>query len=105
MTRIDEQKMENVEERKNINDIKTRLEMTQSEHSSTSNCKKHGPKVISEPDPSSSNSSDSLSSSDLAHKRKKSKKKKKRRNHRKDDSSDPSSSDDSESSDSSKDSL
>ena len=51
MTQIDEQKMENVEERENIDDIPTRLEMTQSEHSSTSNCKKHGPKVNSEPDP------------------------------------------------------
>ena len=51
MTRIDEQKMENVEERENINDIETRLKMTRSEHSSTSNCKKHGPKVNSEPDP------------------------------------------------------
>ena len=78
--------------------------MTQSEHSSTSNCKKQGPKVNSEPDPSSSDSSDSLSSSDSAPKRKKSKNKKKRRKHRKDDSSDPSSSDDSDSSDSSEDS-
>ena len=78
--------------------------MTRSEHSSTSNCKKHRPKVNSEPDPSSSDSSDSSSSSDLAPKRKKSKKKKKRRKHRKIDSSDPSSSDDSDSSDSSEDS-
>ena len=51
MTQIYEQKMENVEEREIINDIETRLEMTRSEHSSTSNCKKHGPKVNSEPDP------------------------------------------------------
>ena len=53
MTRIDEQKMENIEERKDIDDIPTRLEMTRSEHSSTSNCEKHGLKVSSEPDPSS----------------------------------------------------
>ena len=58
MTRIDKQKIENVEERENINDIETRLEMTRSEHSSTSNCKKHETKVNSEPDPSSSDSSD-----------------------------------------------
>ena len=95
MTRMDEQKMENIEERKNIDDIPTRIEMTRSEHISTPKCKKHGPKVNSEPDPSPSDSSDSLSSSDSARKRKKSKKKKKRRNHRKDDSSHPSSSDDS----------
>ena len=81
-----------------------RLEMTGSEHSSTSNCEKHVPKVNSEPDPSSSDSSDSSSSSDSAPKRKKSKKKKKRRKHRKYDSSDPSLSDDSDSSASSEDS-
>ena len=86
MTRIDEQKMENIEERKNIDDIPTRIEMIRSEHSSTSKCKKHGPKVNSEPDPSPSDSSDSSSSSDSARKRKKSKNKKKRRKHRKDDS-------------------
>ena len=79
---------ENIEERENIKDIETQLKMTQSEHSSTSKCKKHGPKVSSEPDPSPSDSSDSSSSSDSAPKRKKSKKKKKRRKHRKDDSSD-----------------
>ena len=62
--------MENIEERENIRDIETRLEMTQSEHSSTSNCEKHIPKVNSEPDPSSSDSSDSLSLSDSAPKRK-----------------------------------
>ena len=62
MTPIDEQKMENVEERENIDDIPTRLEMTRSEHSSTSNCKKHGPKVNLEPDPSPSDLSDSSSS-------------------------------------------
>ena len=77
--------------------------MTRSEHSLTSNCEKHGPKVSSEPNPSSSDLSDS-SSSDLAPKKNKNKKKKKRRKHRKDDSSDPSSSDDSDSSDSSKES-
>ena len=76
MTRIDEQKMENVEERENIDDIPTRLEMTRSEHSSTPNSKKDVPKVNSEPDPSPSDSSDSSSSSDSAPKKKKSKKKK-----------------------------
>ena len=96
MIRIDEQKMENIEERENIDDISTRMEMIRSEHSSTSKCKKHGPKMNSEPDPSPSDSSDSSSSSDSAHKRKKSKKKKTRHKHRKDDSSDPSSSDDSD---------
>ena len=104
MTQIDEQKIENVEERESINDIETRLEMTRSEHSSTSNCKKHGPKVNSEPDPSSFYSSDSSSLSDLAPKRKKIKKNKNRRKHHKDDSSDPSSSDEYDSSDSSEDS-
>ena len=104
MTRIDEQKMENIEEHENIDDIPTRIDMTQSEHSSTSKCEKHGPKVNSEPDPSSSDLSGSSSSSDLAPKRKKSKKKKKLCKHRKDDSSYPSSSDDSDDSDSSEDS-
>ena len=52
MTRIDKQKMENIEESKNIKYIETRLKMTQSEHSSTPNCEKNGPKVNSEPDPS-----------------------------------------------------
>ena len=52
MIQIDEQKMKNVEKREYIDDIETRLEMTQSENSSASNCEKHGPKVISEPDPS-----------------------------------------------------
>ena len=86
MTRIDEQKMKNIEERGIIDDILTRIEMIRSEPISTSKCEKHGPKVNSEPDPSpsdSSDSSDSSSSSDSAHKRKKSKKKKKRRKHRK----------------------
>ena len=50
MTRIDKQKMKNIEERKNIKDIETQLKMTRSEHSSTLNCKNHGPKVNSEPD-------------------------------------------------------
>ena len=104
MTRIDEQKRKNIEERKNIDDIPTQLEMTQSEHISTPNGKKDVPKVNSEPDPSPSDSSDSSSSSDLARKRKKSKKKKNRRKHRKYDSSEPSSSDDSDDFDSSEDS-
>ena len=101
---MDEQKMENIEERGNIRDIETRLEMTRAEHSSTPNSKKHVPKVNSEPYPSPSDFSDSLSSSESASKRKKSKNKKKRRKHRKDDSSDPSLSDDSDSSASSEDS-
>ena len=104
MTRIDEQKMKNIEERENIDDISTRIEMIRSEHSSTSKCKKHGSKVNSDPDPSPSDSSDSSSLSDSERKRKKSKKKKKRRKHRKDDSLDPSSSDDSDDSDLSEDS-
>ena len=45
MNRIDEQKMKNIKERENIDDIPTRKEMIQSEHSSTSKCKKHGPQV------------------------------------------------------------
>ena len=104
MTRIYQQKMENIEERKNIDDIPTRIETTRSEHISTSKCGKHEPKVNSEPDPSPSDSSYSSSSSDSAHKRKKSKKKKNCRKHRKDDSSDLSSSDGSDDSDSSEDS-
>ena len=72
MTRIDEQKMKNIEERKNIDDIPTRIEMTRSEHNSTSKCQKHGPKVNSEPDPSPYDSSDLSSSSDSARNRKKS---------------------------------
>ena len=56
MTRIDEQKMENIDERENIDDILTQIEMTPSEYSSTSKCKKHGPKVNSEPDSSPSDS-------------------------------------------------
>ena len=63
MTRIDEQKMENIEERENIDDIPTQLEIIRSEHSSTSKCKNHGPKVNSDPDPPPSDSSDFLSSS------------------------------------------
>ena len=96
--------MDNIKERKIIDDIPTRLEMTRSKHSSTPNGEKHVPKVNSEPDPSPSDLSYSSSSSDSEPKRKKSKKKKKRRKHRKDDSSNPSSSDDSDSSDSSEDS-
>ena len=76
MTGIDEQKMENIEERENINDIPTQLEMTRSEHSSTSNCKKHGPKVNSEPDTSSSDSSDLLSSDSAPKKKEKEKEEK-----------------------------
>ena len=97
MNQIDEQKKKNIEDCENIKNIETRLRMTRSENSSTSNCKNHGLKVNLHPDPSSSDSSD-LSSSDLAPKRKKSKKKKKRRKHWKDGSSDSSSSDDSDSS-------
>ena len=104
MTRIDEQKMENIEEGKNIDDIPTRIEMIWSEHNSTSKCKKHGPKVNSDPDPSPSDSLDSSSLSDSARKRKKSKKKEKCCKHRKDDSSDPYLSDDSDDPDSSEDS-
>ena len=63
MTRIDEQKVK-IEERKTIDDIPTRTEKTRSKKKSTSQCENHGPKVNSEPDPSSSDSSDSLSSSD-----------------------------------------
>ena len=36
MTQIDEQKMENIEEGKNIDDIPTQIEMIRSEHISTS---------------------------------------------------------------------
>ena len=95
--------MKNTEERKNIDDIPTRIEMIRSKHISTSKCEKHGPKVKSEPDPPPSDSSYS-SSSDSEHKRKKRKDKKKCRKHRKDDSSDPSLGDDSDDSDSSEDS-
>ena len=90
MTRIDEQKMENIEEGKNINNIPTRIQMIRSEHILTSKCEKHGPKVKSDPDPPPSNLSDSSSLSDSEHKRKKSYNKKKCRKHRKDDSLDPS---------------
>ena len=41
MTRIDEQKMKNIEERKNIDDTPTQIETIRSEHISTSKCKKH----------------------------------------------------------------
>ena len=103
MTRIDEQKMKNIEERENIDDIPPQIELTRSEHSSTPKSKKHRPKVNSEPDPPPSDLSDS-SLSDSEHKRKKRKDKKKRRKHRKDDSSESSSSDDSDDSDSSEES-
>ena len=74
MTRINEQKMKNIEERKNIDGILTRIEMIQSEHNSTSKCANHGPKVNSDPDPPPSDLSDLSSSSDSERKRKKSKK-------------------------------
>ena len=61
MTRIDEQKMKNIEECETIDDIPTQIEMIRSEHSSTSKCAKHGPKVNSDPDPPPSDSSDSSS--------------------------------------------
>ena len=61
---------ENIEERKNIDDILTRIEMIQSEHSSTSKCEKYRPKVNSDPDPPPSDLSDSSSSSDSEHKEK-----------------------------------
>ena len=68
--------MENIEERENIDDIPSRLEMTRSEHSSTSNCEKHGPKVNSKPDQSPSNSSDLSDLSDSAPKKRKVKRRK-----------------------------
>ena len=45
-----------------ISDIPTRIETIQSEPISTSDCKKHEPKVTSDLDPPPSYSSDSLSS-------------------------------------------
>ena len=77
MARIAEQKMKNIEERKNIDDIPTRIEMIRSENSSTSKCAKHGTKVNSDPDPPPSDFPDLSSSSDSERKRNKSKKKKK----------------------------
>ena len=62
--------MKNIEERKNIDDIPTRIETIRSEHSSTSKSKNHRPKVNSDPDPPPSDSSDSSSSSDSELKRK-----------------------------------
>ena len=41
MTQIDEQKMINIDERENIDDIMTQKYMIQSEHISTSKCEKH----------------------------------------------------------------
>ena len=73
-----------IEERKNIDDIPTRIEMIRSEPISTSKCKKHESKVKSDLDPPPSDLSYS-SSSDSEHNRKKLKDKKKRRKHRKDD--------------------
>ena len=64
MTQIDKQKMKNIEERENIDDIPTRIEIIRSEHSSTSNCAKHGPKVKPEPDLPPYDLSYSSSSSD-----------------------------------------
>ena len=69
MTRIDEQNMENIEERENIKDIESRLkmtrlddnQMTRPENSSTRS-KNQKPKVNVDPDMSSSDSSDSSSS-------------------------------------------
>ena len=98
MTWIDKQKMEDIEEGKNINDIPTWMEMIWSEPISTSKCEQHESKVKSDLDPPPYDSSDS-SSSDLDHKRKKRKDKKKYCKHKKDDLSDPSSSDDSDDSD------
>ena len=71
MTRIDEQKMENIEERKNIDDILTQIEMNRSEYSSTSKCKNNGPKVNSDPDLPPYDPSDLSSLSDLARRREK----------------------------------
>ena len=71
MTRIDEQKTKNMEERENIDAIPTQIEMIRSEHSSTSKCAKHGPKVNSDPDLPPPDLSDSSSSSDSERKRKK----------------------------------
>ena len=89
-------------ERENIENIATRLEMTQLDNQvnrsvdSSKRSKTHEPEVNLDSDPSSSDSLDS-SSSDSRAKKKKSKKRKKRRKHRKDDSSDPSLSNDSDS--------
>ena len=102
-TRIDRQ---NLEERKTISDVPTRIETTRSEpifDIPTRIETIHEPKVTSDPDPPPSDSS-YYSSSDSEKKGKKRKDKKKRRKHRKDDSSDPSSSDGSDDSDSSEDS-
>ena len=59
MTRIDTQKMKNIEEGENTDDIPNRIEMIRSEHISTSKCKNHVPKVKSDPDTPPSDSSDS----------------------------------------------
>ena len=87
MTRIDEQKMKNIKERENIDDIPNRIETIKSEHSSTSKCAKHVPKVNSDPDLPPSDSSYSSSLSKSARQRTKIKKMKKRCKHRKDESS------------------
>ena len=62
MAQIDEHKMENIEEGKNIDDIPTQIEMIRLEHISTSKCEKHESKVKSDPDPPPSDLSDSSSS-------------------------------------------
>ena len=62
MTRIDKQKMKNIEERENIDDIPTRIAIIRSEHSLTSKCENHGPKVNLDPDPPPSDSSSSSDS-------------------------------------------
>ena len=69
MTRIDKQKMKNIEEGKNIEDIPTQIETIRSEPISTLKCGKHESKVKSDPDPPPSDLSDS-SSSDSEHKKK-----------------------------------
>ena len=86
MTRIDEQKMK-MEERETIDDIPTRIETIRSEPMSgiptqietiwsepisTSDCKKHEPKVKSDPDlpPSDSSGSSSVESENKIKKRK-----------------------------------
>ena len=91
-------------ERGNIENIGTRVKMTQLDDQmnrsvdSSKRSKKNEPEVNLDPDLLSSDSSDAFSS-DSAPKKNKSKKKKKCRKHRKDDSSNPCSSDYSDSSD------
>ena len=66
MTQIDEQKVKNIEERENIDDIPTQIEMIRSEHSSTPKCVKHGTKMNSDPDPQPYDLSNLSSSSESA---------------------------------------